>query len=170
MQIDLCCGSKKRAGALGVDVAPGPGIDVVHNLDQAPWPLEKNSADDIVCEHGIEHVRDVIGFMKECHRVLKPGGEVTIVTPHFSSHNSYSDPTHLRHLSAYWFKPFLGGGYLASDDLRFEIVSTEVSFGKGFGAKIAKFLIALRGLHKWERSWAFRYPGMDVKTVLRAKK
>lgn len=170
MQVDLCCGSKKRPGSLGVDIAPGPGIDIVHNLDTYPWPLEANSATDVLCEHGVEHVKDVVQFMRECHRILKPGGQITIVTPHFSSHNSYGDPTHLRHLSAFWFRPFMSGGYLASRDLAFELISTEVTFGKSLRSKIAQMIVSFRGLEKWEKNAAFRYPGSDVRTTLKALK
>ena len=170
MLVDLCCGSKKRPGALGVDHVALPGIDVVHILNQTPWPLADASATDILCEHGIEHVENVVDFMAECHRILKPGGVLRIVTPHFTSANSYGDPTHVRHLSAYWFRTFTKGGYLAPTTGEFSLVSTEVKFGKSLRAKIGEWIVRLRGLEKWEKTSAFRYPGMDVQTALRCEK
>lgn len=171
MIIDLCCGSKKRPGAIGVDLVKLPGVDIVHDLDKGPWPLESNSATNIRCEHGIEHVKDVNLFMKECHRILKNGGVLEIVTPHFSSYNSYVDPTHLRHLSAFWFRTYMHDGYLAqAEGCVFEPLTTNVTFGKGIGSYIARLIVKLRGLEKWEKNSSFRYPGMDVHTSITARK
>jgi SAM-dependent methyltransferase len=147
-----------------------PGIDIVHDLNRTPWPIANSSATDILCEHGIEHVQDVVAFMAECHRILAPKGVLRIVTPHFSSSNSYGDPTHLRHLSAYWFRPFEAGGYLATSTGVFSVVQTEVSFGRSLRAKIGKGIARMRGLEKWEKNSAFRYPGLDVQTVLCCEK
>ena len=46
-----------------------------------PFPFEDNSFDTIVTFQVIEHVKDDEGFIKEIHRVLKPGGEALITTP-----------------------------------------------------------------------------------------
>jgi len=48
-----------------------------------------------------------------------------------------------------------------------ELVSTQVTFGRGLRAKLGQFLVTVRGLEKWEKNAAFRYPGIDIKTVLR---
>ncbi|MEP1035487.1 class I SAM-dependent methyltransferase [Ekhidna sp.] len=46
-----------------------------------PFPFEDNSFDSIVTFQVIEHVKDDEGFVKEIHRVLKPGGMALITTP-----------------------------------------------------------------------------------------
>ncbi|WP_420317589.1 class I SAM-dependent methyltransferase [Ekhidna sp.] len=46
-----------------------------------PFPFEDNSFDTIVTFQVIEHVKDDEGFIKEIHRVLKPGGTALITTP-----------------------------------------------------------------------------------------
>ena len=46
-----------------------------------PFPFEDNSFDTIVTFQVIEHVKDDEGFIKEMHRVLKPGGKALITTP-----------------------------------------------------------------------------------------
>lgn len=171
MKIHLCCGNKKREGYLGVDWAPIPGVvDQVHDLNQLPWPFTDSSASEIFCEHGFEHIQSPAGFMSEVHRILKPGGQVTIITPHFSSVNSYSDPTHLRHLSSHWWKVFSREGYLKPRDGSFELIEVDVTFGKSLRAKIGRFLVKLRGLAKWEKNAAFRYPALDLIMTLRTVK
>ena len=46
-----------------------------------PFPFEDDSFDTIVTFQVIEHVKDDVGFLKEIHRVLKPGGKALITTP-----------------------------------------------------------------------------------------
>ncbi|MEQ9466172.1 MAG: class I SAM-dependent methyltransferase [Ekhidna sp.] len=46
-----------------------------------PFPFEDDSFDTIVTFQVIEHVKDDEGFIKEIHRVLKPGGTALITTP-----------------------------------------------------------------------------------------
>lgn len=53
-------------------------------LDAArPFPFEDRTFDFIFSEHMIEHIRfeDGLDMLRECHRVLKPGGVVRIATP-----------------------------------------------------------------------------------------
>jgi hypothetical protein len=44
--------------------------------------------------------------MAEVHRIAQPGAEVIIVTPHYSSADSYINPTHLFHLAVHSFDYF----------------------------------------------------------------
>jgi len=60
-----------------------------HNL-----PFRDNTIDEIFAGQLIEHLKNPISFLKECRRVLKEGGMVTIVTPNFLSKNAYQDPDH----------------------------------------------------------------------------
>jgi len=41
--------------------------------------------DAITVKHVIEHVYDPLGFLKECHRILKPKGQLMILTPNLRS-------------------------------------------------------------------------------------
>ena len=40
--LDIGCGQSKTAGAVGIDILPGAGVDIVHDLNKLPWPLEAN--------------------------------------------------------------------------------------------------------------------------------
>ena len=117
---------------VNVDAADIEGIDQVVNLFQYPWPWKDNSVTEIWCSHLIEHiphVADVLpsidrenpgslgicarlngwyAFFHEVHRVLKPDGEIHIITPHGHSVQAITDPTHTRQIlpgTFGYFKP-----------------------------------------------------------------
>jgi ubiquinone/menaquinone biosynthesis C-methylase UbiE len=94
--------------AVTIDINPGVRPDVVHDLNQVPWPFPDNSFDAIYCKEVIEHMGNVIAIMEEMHRIGRPGAMVQITTPHFSCANSFTDPTHLHHLGFFSFDYFTG--------------------------------------------------------------
>jgi SAM-dependent methyltransferase len=96
-------------GAVTVDRVADTGPDVVHDLDQYPWPFETSRFDTIVCKEVIEHLADVVRAMEEIHRIGRPGARVHITTPHFSCANSFTDPTHRHHLGYFSFDYFTRG-------------------------------------------------------------
>lgn len=98
-KIDLACGQNRTEGYFGIDAVSGDKVDAVVNLEQFPWPIESESADDIVCSHYVEHTSDLIKFMDEVHRILKPGGKIKIVAPYYTSIRCWQDPTHKRAIS-----------------------------------------------------------------------
>lgn len=59
-----------------------PRSDVFMNVCQ-PLPLPDNSMDVVYSEEVIEHVPKALGqaMLRECHRVLKPGGTFRLATP-----------------------------------------------------------------------------------------
>lgn len=100
MKLDLACGNRKTEGFTGVDMTlEGTQADLVVDLEMYPWPFEDNSVEQIACNHYIEHTGDLMAFMDEVHRVLKPGGIATFVSPYWSSVRCWQDPTHKRAIS-----------------------------------------------------------------------
>lgn len=55
-----------------------------------------NSFDAVTLNHAIEHVSDPLRLLKECHRILKPGGHLVIATPN-------SGASGHRYFKASWF-------------------------------------------------------------------
>lgn len=104
IKINLGAGSEPTPGWVNVDWIKGPGIDVEQNLLLFPWPFEDNCASEIksidVLEHMPNYTPDnqatALAFVEECHRILQPGGKLTIQVPHYNSPNLWIDPTHVR--------------------------------------------------------------------------
>lgn len=167
--LDLGCGPKKRPGAWGVDHHAFDGVDQVMDLDRHPWPFDASSFSRIYAHHVIEHVADIKAFMNGIHRVGRPGALVEIVTPHFSSLDSWKDPTHRWHLAAGWHEVFTRE-YLTEQVQPFEHVSTEVGFSRNPRGLIGRALVRLRGLERWEKRHAFVYRGRNITTRLKVLK
>jgi predicted SAM-dependent methyltransferase len=47
------------------------------------FPIADKSVDAVTASEIIEHIVDDVAFLKECYRVLKPGGKLIISTPNF---------------------------------------------------------------------------------------
>lgn len=98
IRVDLGCGSNKQPGFVGIDIRPLPGVDIVQDLEQFPWPLPDESVSFMVSSHVVEHINPARGiflkFMDECWRILKPGGKFLIATPYAGSQGYFMDPTH----------------------------------------------------------------------------
>lgn len=103
VKINIGAGTDIQEGYVNVDMVELPGIDVVHNLMNYPWPFEDSSANEIRAIDVLEHLPPYIGeehgvikFINECWRILKPGGELYIQTPGWKAEFLWIDPTHVR--------------------------------------------------------------------------
>lgn len=106
LRLDLACGEIKKEGFVGVDIAPLPGVDIVHDLAKFPWPFQDQSVDEVIVSHYVEHAPDLIAFMNELYRITKPGAKVCITGPYYSSIRCWQDPTHVQALSEETFSYF----------------------------------------------------------------
>ncbi len=92
------------------------------DLDRFPYPFTDNAFDGVRAVHVIEHVADVIRAIEEFHRILRPGGRLLIVTPHYTDFSSFCDPTHRWHLNSFSFRYFGedhgGFGYYSASRFR----------------------------------------------------
>lgn len=98
-KLHLGCGRDVLPGWVNLDLHPGPGIDVVANLDECgttPLPFDDNTFDELLGSHLIEHLRNPLELMQELHRISKAGATATFKTPYGSSDDAFEDPTHVR--------------------------------------------------------------------------
>ena len=145
-------------GAVTVDRAARTKPDVVHDLDVYPWPFEDDSFDQVVCREVIEHLADAVRAVEEMHRVTRAGGVVHIVTPHYSCSNSFTDPTHRRHLGYYSFDYFTDenqwGFY---SEARFRMKRRQIEFYGRYKNALPKW-IANRFPRLYEERFAWILP------------
>src|SRR5260370_30776815 len=120
--LDVGCGINKYPGSIGIDRNPNARADVLCDLARFPYPFRDNSFDAVRAVHVIERFSDVIRAMEEFHRILRPGGRLLIVTPHYTDFSSFCDPTHRWHLNSFSFRYFGenhgGFGYYSSNRFR----------------------------------------------------
>ena len=104
MKINAGCGDKKLIGYVNVDANRDFKPDVCHDLRKVPWPFRSNSADFVLMENVLEHMPDTNKILAEIHRILKPGGKVRIVVPHFLHQGAWRDPDHKKAFAPDSFK------------------------------------------------------------------
>ena len=126
--LDVGCGIRKYPGSIGIDRNLSSNADVICDLDHFPYPFADRSFDSLRAIHVIEHVADVIKTMEEFHRLVRAGGEVFIVTPHYTDFSSFCDPTHRWHLNSFSLRYFGQdhGGFGYYSPVRFEEISVRV--------------------------------------------
>jgi SAM-dependent methyltransferase len=102
--LDIGCGANKVPGAIGMDINRQTAADVIHDLDDLPYPFEEDQFDEVIGRHVIEHVRDPMAVMIELHRITRHLGRVKLITPHWTNPDFATDLTHRNHLNSYSFR------------------------------------------------------------------
>lgn len=94
--LDAGCGANKTTGFIGMDKRELEGVDIVHDLEVFPWPLDNDSCGCVVMSHVVEHIKPwlQVDLMNEIWRIMQPGGTLIIATPYGGSRRYLQDPTH----------------------------------------------------------------------------
>jgi ubiquinone/menaquinone biosynthesis C-methylase UbiE len=95
--LDIGCGSSKVSGAIGIDFNADLSADVVHDLNQYPYPFKNNEFDIIYIKETLILLNNPVDVMEEVYRVSKKGAKIIIVQPYFRSVWGHVDP---------WIKTF----------------------------------------------------------------
>lgn len=98
MKLNLWCGTDILPGYVNIDHVSLPGVDIVHDLENFPYPFEDNQFAEVKCFMVMEHIHNLTGMLGELIRICKPWAKIYINVPYFSSTNLRWDPTHVR-----WF-------------------------------------------------------------------
>ncbi len=100
MKLNLGCGFHHLPGYVNVDRFADAAPDVLHDLEQMPWPFDTDSVDEIVARHVLEHMGATFaGFaalFREIYRVCRHRARLMIVVPHHLHATFVADPTHVR--------------------------------------------------------------------------
>jgi predicted SAM-dependent methyltransferase len=133
--LDLGCGPSKKKGFIGIDKISLPGVDYLTDIEKGFSFLPDNSVDEIYSSNFLEHIDNLELFMKECHRIIKPGGTMNVFVPHFSNPWFFSDYTHKRFFGLYTFLYFSDSNHKYKrkipefyTDFKFHIIEQKLIF------------------------------------------
>lgn len=172
--LDVGCGGHKWPGAIGMDSNPRVEPDVVHDMDVFPYPFADDAFDQVVCVNSLEHTPNVIRVLEELHRVTRAGGEVYVSSPHFSSHDFFTDPTHVHAFSSRTIDYMVPG--TALHELRYSprafrkkrVTITFAGYPPGLRHAL-QWLVSLAPV-TYERFFAFVVPAHQVQFTLEVVK
>ena len=71
-----------RPSVISLDLRPGADVEIVGSA--LALPLRAESASAILLLNVLHHLPDPAAFLRECERVLKPGGRVCLIEPYAS--------------------------------------------------------------------------------------
>jgi predicted SAM-dependent methyltransferase len=169
-RLNLGCGHKHLPGAVNLDVTSGTNPDIIHDLNQLPWPFPDNSFREVLAYDVIEHLEHFMPAMEEIHRVCRDGAVVRVTVPHFSCANAFTDPTH-RQCFGYFSMDYVTG----ENELefytraRFKKISRRLVFHPSLINKLI-WRLANRFPEAYERRWAWIFPAWYLHFELEVQK
>lgn len=156
--LNLGCGRKHLPNAINLDITADTSPDVVHDLNQTPWPFPANRFTEVSAYDVLEHMKDIVATMEEIHRVCRNHSVVKITVPHFSSSNAFTDPTHCHYFGWFSCHYFTGENDLGFySRYRFRRVRTELMFAPTLVNSAVRRL-ANRYPQRYEQRWAWIFP------------
>ena len=99
-------GQPEWSNLMTLDCYPECQPDVLHDLNDTPYPFEDDTFDEVHAYEVLEHIgkqgdwKAFFDQFGEIHRILKPGGLLLATTPMWDSLWAWSDPSHTRVISA----------------------------------------------------------------------
>lgn len=172
MILSVGCGkTPAKENVIRLDISRAVEPDVVWDLNEFPYPFETSFFTAIECFDVIEHVADIPKVMEEFYRILEPNGVVKITTPHFSSANSFIDPTHKWHLSRFSFDYFRDGHELAYyANARYQEKVGYIQFQGGRFSRSIVSRLANKFPRAYEQRFAWMFPAWFLYFELMALK
>lgn len=160
--LHLGCGMDKKNGSIGVDINPKSSADIIHDLNIFPYPFPANQFKNVIADNIIEHLDDIPRVMKEIHRIAKKRARLSITTSHFSSMDSFTDPTHKHFFTSRTFDYFIPGTDLYRyhySDITFKKIKIILgeSNAKNFLLRLFLYVIN-KYMVFYEKRFAFIFP------------
>ena len=178
--LELGCGPiKKVPDSIAIDRVNEDHVDILADFNQGLGFLSDNSVDEIHSYHLLEHLDDLEGFLREVHRVLKPGGQKIGTVPHFANPFFYSDYTHKNTFGLYSFSYFTKERYLRRvvptfyNDLDFKIRQLKLVFNSPFRERapfkkmVGLFFNSFRYIQEfYEENLVYICPPYEIRFVI----
>lgn len=152
--LDLGAGENPHSDATTtMDVVDLPGIDVVHDATDRPWPFDDNEFDRVTARHVLEHIQHPEDVFHEVARILTDEGRFEVVVP--LGLDARTDPTHV-HEWTYETPAYFAAGspYDYGWNLPYRLVARRVDAwyngpGARVGNRVLDALLDRHGPGKW---------------------
>jgi SAM-dependent methyltransferase len=167
-KLNIGCGNKRIPGFIGIDRFPCLGADYLCDVTKG-IPFADSSVDEVLMDNFIEHVLDIPALMQEVLRVCRNGAVISIITPHFSAHSSWRDPTHVHHLSYFSMDHFQREHVSHYIGKGFEVAERDLSFVGGLMGLIARLLFKINA-ERYERKYCFIFRANTLRFKLKVSK
>jgi len=157
-------GSDGEENMVTIDIDPEHKPDVVHDLNQTPYPFKDDEFDEVWSHHVMEHLEELPKVMEELHRITKPGGKIFIEVPHHSSWMA-NTPDHKLRFNYFAFDGYVSGRTTWKTGRKFDLINREITFRKalrrfGWAWHFNRFPKA------YERKWTYMFPAEHLKITL----
>lgn len=176
-KLNLGCGKDIRKEYVNLDSIKLPGVDVIHDIEKFPWPFEDNTFNEVIANHVLEHIADLVKTMEEMHRVCAVDAIIKIRVPYFASPIYHTDPTHKRKFTYNTFEYFTKkSDYAYYSKARFEVIGRRILFFST-GAHFLKSkyslpldVIITRFHLIYERFFSYLLPASELHVLLKVIK
>jgi len=183
--LELGCGNTKRIkDAIGIDSQNHDCVDIVGDVFEVLNEIPSASIDEIYSFHFLEHISDLSGLLEVVARVLKKGGRLEIVVPHFSNPYFYSDYTHRNFFGLYSMSYFSSEALFRrkvptyGQQSQYDLVAVELVFKSSVPfyfrhglKKIVGYLFNLNNYMRefYEENLCYIFPCYEIRYSLRRK-
>lgn len=148
--LDIGCGNNKYEGnvretVIGMDKINLTGVNIIHDMEQFPYPFEDKTFNTVIMRHSLEHVSkdNNIRIIEEVHRILSPGGLLSVEVP--IGQWFHYDPTHKNYVG-YWYWKYFSDNFPLNfyTKARFKLLNAEL-----VGIHGIRYIDHLTFMFKW---------------------